>query len=238
MKYDKYNDNELLYLISQKDDDALEILIQKYHPLIESRLKKFNIKSYNHDDFYQECLIAFYNSIKKFRDDKNGIFNMYLDTAIQNAIKRMLKKESGYFYNVSLTDDLEYVIVEDKTDDRHNLKEPLLGMFSEFEKNIYKKFYYDNLSPKEIAQSMLCEDKRVYNALGRIKQKIKERTFSEEVMKAEKMSDELEKLSGLEYSVFKLYAKGFKTIEIAYELDMSFSKVSNALARAKKKLKK
>jgi len=238
MKYNKYNDNELLYLISQKDDDALESLVRKYHPLIENRLKRFNIKSCNHDDFYQECLMALYNAIKKFRDDKNGIFNLYLDNAIQNAIKRIINKEKGFFYNVSLVDDLEYISDENNNLHIYEIKEPIYGMFSNFEKVVYKKFYEENLSAKTISNLMICEEKKIYNALGRIKTKLLKNDYLKDERDNLEIRDiNLDKLSGLEFRVFKLYVKGYKTIDIAYELGISFVQVSNALSRAKKKMK-
>ena len=43
MKY-HYNDNELLYLISEKEDSALEIIYQKYTPMIKKRIGDFKIK--------------------------------------------------------------------------------------------------------------------------------------------------------------------------------------------------
>ena len=50
----KYNDNELLYLISEKDEVALEIMMNKYEPLIKSMLVRYKIKSKNFEDFYQK----------------------------------------------------------------------------------------------------------------------------------------------------------------------------------------
>ena len=46
MKY-HYNDNELLYLIREKEDSALEIIYQKYTPMIKKRIGDFKIKYKN-----------------------------------------------------------------------------------------------------------------------------------------------------------------------------------------------
>lgn len=40
----KYNDYELLYLIQEMDDEALDIMLKKYIPLIKARIKAFRIK--------------------------------------------------------------------------------------------------------------------------------------------------------------------------------------------------
>ena len=39
------NDNELLYLIREGNEQALEIMYQKYVPLMEGKLNKFNIET-------------------------------------------------------------------------------------------------------------------------------------------------------------------------------------------------
>ena len=75
----KYNDNELLYLISEKDDVALEIMMTKYDPLIKSMLARYKIKSKNFEDFHQECLMVLYNCLNKYREDRKMSFNSYLE---------------------------------------------------------------------------------------------------------------------------------------------------------------
>ena len=100
----KYNDNELLYLISENDENAFEILCDKYRPLIISRLRSFKIQEKNFTDFYQECLMVLYQCSENYREDKNFTFNVYLDMSIQNKIRNLLRKDKNYFYNVSLLD--------------------------------------------------------------------------------------------------------------------------------------
>ena len=49
----KYNDYELLYLIYEMDDTALDIMFRKYISLIKARIKAFRIKPSNREDFLQ-----------------------------------------------------------------------------------------------------------------------------------------------------------------------------------------
>ena len=98
----KYNDNELLYLISEYDEYAFELLCEKYKPLIINRLKKFRIQAVNFDDYYQECLMVLYSCCENYREDKCYTFNIYLDVSIQNKIRNLLRKDHNYFYNDSV----------------------------------------------------------------------------------------------------------------------------------------
>ena len=56
----EYNDNELLYLISEYDEAAFEILCEKYRPLIINRLK--NIKNLTITYKLQDYKSSFYPS--------------------------------------------------------------------------------------------------------------------------------------------------------------------------------
>ena len=51
------NDYELLYLISEMNDYAFEILCMKYAPMIKRRFKDLGISQRYYDDFFQEGLI-------------------------------------------------------------------------------------------------------------------------------------------------------------------------------------
>ena len=236
MKYIKYNDNELLYLINQKDDDALEILINKYKPLINNRIKSFKIRTRDYDDYYQECLITFINVIKKFREDKNGIFNLYLDCAIRNTIKSLMRKEKYYFYNVVLCDELEYVV--DKESDRiYKVKEPMIGALSVFEKDVYKGAFIDGLNVDDISEVLRCSKKSVYNAITRIKKKLIDKKVETKNNSIEFEEIFFGKLSSFEQVVIEKYINGNKPKEIALSMGFTYTQVLNAIGRAKRKMK-
>lgn len=236
MKDYEYNDNELLYLINQKDDDALEILINKYKPLINRRIRSYKIRNRDYDDYYQECLITFINVIKRFREDKNGIFNLYLDCAIRNTIKSLMRKEKQYFYNVVLCDELEYVI-DEKNDKIYKVKEPLIGRLSKFEKEVYHERYINGLSVKDITKVLGCSEKRVYNAITRMKRKLSECVGEKNNTNLELQEICFDKLSLFEQGVIEKYMSGVKTKDIALIMGCSYTQVLNALGRAKRKMK-
>ena len=80
MNDNRYNDNELLYLIkNNNDEDAFEKLYYKYRPLIVNRLKKFRIKSNNYEDYFQECLLTLSTCVTKYDETKGKTFNKYFD---------------------------------------------------------------------------------------------------------------------------------------------------------------
>ena len=168
----QYNDYELLYLIQENCDIALDIMYQKYVPLIYSRIRSFHIKEWNKEDFFQEGLISLHRAITTFREDKNKTFTKYFDLILQRKYIQILRKESNNFYNVDLIGAGEYLsepvrVFED------NLSDVMSRChFSEFEDLVLKNLRMGAKS-KEISLILGCKVKQVYDATDRIKKKVK-----------------------------------------------------------------
>lgn len=168
----QYNDYELLYLIQENCDIALDIMFKKYVPLIKSRIRSFHIKEWNKEDFFQEGLISLYKAITTFREDKNKTFTKYFDLILQRKYIQILRKESNNFYNVDLIGAGEYlsepiICFED------NLTEVMKEcIFSEFEAEVLKNLRL-GAKAREIALILGCRPKQVYDATDRIKKKVK-----------------------------------------------------------------
>lgn len=168
----QYNDFELLYLIRENCDFALDIMFRKYIPLINSRIKSFNIKHWNRDDFFQEGLICLHKAISTFREDKNKTFTKYFDLILQRHFMQILRKESNNFYNVDLVGAGEY-ISEPETKFEDSLSEVINKVkFSKFETEVLKNLRL-GVKSREIASLLGCKPKQVYDATDRIKKKIK-----------------------------------------------------------------
>ena len=71
----KYNDNELLYLLYEGEEVARQLLFKKYKFLIYKRLRAFRIKDKNFDDFFQEGLMALNDAINHFNPYYHKSFN-------------------------------------------------------------------------------------------------------------------------------------------------------------------
>lgn len=165
----KYNDNELLYLLKEGSDDALEILFCKYSFFIELKIKEMNIEKMYVDEFYQEGLIALHNAIKKFNDQYNNTFytffnviltRKYLDLLRKNSKeKEIFVKPNNDDYFVDLTNTEEMLIVE----------EP--NFLTDLEREVFEKKYRQFLENKEIAMQLGKSIKAIYSTIERIKGK-------------------------------------------------------------------
>ena len=63
MDYKKLNDNELISLAREQNEDAINLLHQKYKPLITKKCSKYykyvSGKGLELSDLIQECLVGF-----------------------------------------------------------------------------------------------------------------------------------------------------------------------------------
>ena len=73
------NDYELLYLISEMNDYAFEILCMKYAPMIKRRFKDLGISQRYYDDFFQEGLIMLNKAVKTYKVTSIKSFNNFLN---------------------------------------------------------------------------------------------------------------------------------------------------------------
>lgn len=165
----KYNDNELLYLVYEGEDYALGILFNKYFSLIYKRLRAFKIKQKNAEDFFQEGLMALNDAINTFNPMYSKSFNKYFDLILQRRFINILRKESNYFYKVTLVDDFYGALGEDLFTYNQEIIENNLN---KFENEVFELRFKRNYKARDIANILKCDLKKVYNTIYLVKQKI------------------------------------------------------------------
>lgn len=189
----EYNDYELLYLAQDKNEEAIEILNNKYSPLINSRCnyyyQKSDKKGFDFNDLYQEALIGFNEAINSYNQDNNALFYTFALTVIDNKIVSFLKKNNTVkdrLYNEALSyDELEDTILNETISyDSNPLnktmnEEAVLEFYNELKSVLTDKemkilnMKIEGLSNIEIMESLGIDSKAIYNATHRIKQKAK-----------------------------------------------------------------
>lgn len=180
----KYNDYELLYLISEGSEEAEEILYNKYSFLINKRINAFRIKKRYRDDFFQEGLMCLNNAINSYCDLYNKTFTKFFDLILQRRFIYLLKRDYVYFYCVTLyeNDACLNMHLEEKYDFYYEEEKNKIRFLEEIEeirdddKDIKEKIeslFLKKLKPREIASILNCETKKVYNTLYAIKNNTK-----------------------------------------------------------------
>ncbi len=166
------NDNELLYLISEGSEEALEIMFKKYEPLIKAKIHKYQINSLESEDYIQEGRLALLKAIKTYDTSSQKTFNKFFDLILTNHFIDILRKNKKYD-KVSLV--LEEDIVDEtpmKIDDLEDIDFSKLDL-SDLEKKVYHLRFLENYKVSYICQKLQINEKTVYNTIQRIRKKIK-----------------------------------------------------------------
>ncbi|MBD5431153.1 MAG: sigma-70 family RNA polymerase sigma factor [Lactobacillus sp.] len=134
----------LIKKVAEKDDDALEQLIENYRPMIGSLKKTYYLRDFDSQDWDQEARIVCYESACEYTQDK-GKFSVYFRSRLKNRIVTLIRyymanRRQDYLYSTSLDviqnkersykplNDVEHLIIEDSirevsTDFLENLSE-------------------------------------------------------------------------------------------------------------------
>ena len=195
MLYKEYNDYELISLAHEQNEDAINIIYEKYKPIIVSKCNTYikYIKGIELSDLIQECYIVLNTAINTFNQEKDNIFYTFINLCLDRYFISEYKKSNNTknkLLNESLS--LDSLDNEDKNlikiikDDKYNPELELIQElnFMELYNKIIDKLTYleelvfilkvQNFNYKEIASILDKDSKSIDNAIQRIKTKIKE----------------------------------------------------------------
>lgn len=89
----KYNDYELLYLINEGSEQALNILFAKYDTYIIKIVSNYmDQRNENFDDLVQEGRLVLYKCVKTYKDDNNASFFGYFTFIFRRKIVKLINE--------------------------------------------------------------------------------------------------------------------------------------------------
>lgn len=198
MDYKELNDNELIYLCNENNEDAINLIINKYKSciitILKEYLKEYNIIGIEISDLYQEGLIGLLHAIETFDKNKEVLFYTYACTCIRtniiSAIRLTFRQKNRILNNSYSLDKLfnesttnYYEIFKDMSQEPNKLlidEEEQEEMINKLKKKLSKmecnilELKLKGLKNAEIA-SLIDKDKKfVENTMFRITKKYKE----------------------------------------------------------------
>ena len=193
MNYKEFNDYEVLDQVYSCNEDANEILLYKYRPLIINVAKKFIPYSQGGvdlNDLIQEGMLGLNEAINSFREDKEANFGTYARICIRRRIVSLIKStraQKNMILNESVSIEDEDVnlfdrflvdnsfepssMVEDYDYQQHLIKK-LNEKLTDYESQVFE-LKKDGFDYKEIADILEKEPKAIDNTIQRIKIKLK-----------------------------------------------------------------
>ena len=175
MNFRDHNDFEIISLIKQGSEEALALMVEKYKYLIAKKIKKFNLVS-QFDDCYQEALLILYKSTVRFDERYAKSFTRYFERNLENQLISLVRKQRTYGkFLATKSRILADQTIKESPYPVYTLSEIANAAkeLSDFESLVFKLRFQKDLSPQEIALELGCEVKKVYNAIDRIRHKLK-----------------------------------------------------------------
>ena len=198
MNYRDYNDFELLSYVSDDNEEAGEVLFEKYRPLISATANRLYYYCKNTgleiNDLIQEGMLGLNLAMNSFNEEKETSFYTYAKKCIERRIISLVvssRRLKHKFLNESLSfeinDEVSQSFIYEKNlgDNSYNPEEILVNSESfeefiqevnshltEFEVQVFE-LKLNGFDYKEIAEILDKDTKSIDNALQRIKVKIK-----------------------------------------------------------------
>lgn len=194
--YVTYSDEELVAIIRDGDNQALDYLMNKYKILVEKKAKSYFLIGASRDDIIQEGMIGLFKAIRDFKEDKTASFYSFADLCVTRQIISAVKASTRQKHlplnsyislnkpsyeeendKATLIDKMpsqKIINPEDLLIGQENLsiiEHELSERLSKLEKEVLR-CYIDGKSYVEIAEYLRRPVKSIDNALQRIKKKV------------------------------------------------------------------
>lgn len=193
-----YNDYELVSLAQEHNEEAINILHDKYRPLLVSKAKDtykyLTNKGVELSDIIQEAMIGFEEAIRDFNQDDKTIFYTFVCICVDRQLKSVVLKFSRNKHKIlneaisfeSINDLGENLSILDFVSDETNnpeygilLKESKKELLEIVRKNLTDfelavfNLRIDGYGNSDIAKKLDKDVKSIDNTIQRIKNKLK-----------------------------------------------------------------
>lgn len=198
MKFNDITDNEAIMLVAEKDEDAKNLLYEKYNYIIDLVLKKYEsaikILQIDRKEIHSEALYGFSDALNCYNPDKDASLPTFITLCIERKVIKIIKKFNTNqikfdkeSYSLDYTYDKFGIALVDMISDNQkndplvnlsneeNIKEIIDNInksLSEFEQEVFK-YMLQGLKYNDIAKILDKEPKQIDNTIQRVKNKAK-----------------------------------------------------------------
>lgn len=165
MDYKELNDYEVVYMVRENDDEAREVIFDKYIPIVKkiasNHLKYGKSVGVDFDDLVQEGLIALNKAIDKYNDLEGCLFYTFACVCVERRILtycRCMGNFKHYSLNSALSEEFLYSLSDERTPEAYYDEICLEKDFIRF-KNLFDfdescifELRYNGFSYKEISR--------------------------------------------------------------------------------------
>ena len=119
--YEKLTDNEIIALISENDNEAMEYMMKKYGGIVKKEIRTVYIIGAETEDLTQEGMIGLFKAIRDYEPDKGAVFSTFATLCIRRQIKTAISASNrkkhiplnSYISIYAETDEFGSVLADD-----------------------------------------------------------------------------------------------------------------------------
>ncbi len=192
----EYPDNELVNLVCERNEEARNLLYDKYKYIVDIIYNKYLKSAYalsvDLNELRQEALLGFSDALVNYNQDKAASLPTFISLCVERRINNYVKKADTLKYRMlkdaysldapmSENSTLKEFIGDDSKDPQKtleaeenlsNLKKQIDNLLSPHEKEVYE-LLINGFSYDDICTILKISQKQVYNTVARLREKIK-----------------------------------------------------------------
>lgn len=192
------SENDIINLAQNKENSAMEYLLEKYKPLVRQKTRKLFLIDGDKDDLIQEGMIGLFKAVRDYQVGNDAAFRTFAELCISRQLYSAIKKSnrlknqplnsyiSIYSDEFNNADELagDRTVISSGSDNIANpeaividresavdMQNKMFDKLSKMEREVLKR-YLAGMTYQEIATDMEKSPKSIDNALQRIKGKI------------------------------------------------------------------
>lgn len=189
-----HNDYELMYLVSEDNEKALEVIIEKYQPVVKKiayhYLLSCNDIKLEYEDLVQEGEIGLIKAIKAYNSNNKNLFYTFALLCIKRSIlsyinKSFTNKNLSLIKAISVDNNsyldslIEYNEPLDYVEDNDYYREIVaFKCLLDFKDSLIFELRYNSFTYLEISNLLDISEKEVDNRMLKIRNKLKKYLYS------------------------------------------------------------
>ena len=199
LDYNNLSDSEIFMLVSEENEEAKDVLFEKYKYIIDIILKKYyyvaSRMGVEYKELYSEALVGFSDALANFQDDKDASLATFISLCVNRRVQKVIAKASTIKNKIMQESySLDHVyeqfgiplvdMISDNSENdplnnmakKESYDELLTNIRKELSESEYEVFtlMVNNMDYNTIALILNKTPKQIDNTMQRIKNKVKE----------------------------------------------------------------
>jgi len=194
----EFQDNELINIVNEKNEDASNLLYEKYSYIVDIIVNKYKKGAYyfsiDINELRQEAMVGFSDALVSYNQDSDASLKTFITLCVERRVRNFIRNtdtlkdkmlREAYSLDTPISSEGTTLVEalpskvsspEDKMVEEESIKElknKVDELLSPYEKDVFELMVND-FTEENIAEILNLSKKQVYNTVSRIRMKLKD----------------------------------------------------------------